>query len=197
MYLQAVKHLLFFLAISLFASACAPDVGSSHLSPPGTLQGLQERLSDNPAAPVSPESMEVFLRGLVRDPYQIRDLSTRDNAVSGRHTTSGELVMSGKSGAYIALVFHDLVADSAAYLQLYERFLEEAPPEMPKDMRWVERYGGFGWIWEEPGSDLHYLEAGLLDRLHIRIRSNLPDAAGVLMELAKRNNWDQMLVQFP
>lgn len=111
--------------------------------------------------------------------------------INGQPVTEGKLVGVNKDG-YVAMVITDYAADSSAFLNLYRRYLWESPAEPSPGLDWVKEYGGFAWIWKEDGSDIQYLEAGILDRFHLRVRSNLPDSDSLLQEVAASHRWQSI-----
>ncbi len=118
----------------------------------------------------------------------LREAWARQLDIEGFQWCEGQMVATTGQG-YLAVIASDLAADSGAYLHLYQRYLAEAPAESDPELDWVMQAGGFAWIWQEAGSDIHYLEAGLHDRLHLRVRSNLPNAPALIKEVAARADW--------
>lgn len=179
-----------YLIICLFLlTACSQKEADLRQGPPETIGILQQRFESTP--PVSSSQLEGWLQAQIPTGTSAQELSATCFTIHGIPRTEGEVVWSDESG-YVALLVTDYSADSLSYLQLYQRFLTESPAEADPELSWAGDMQGFAWNWQEPGTPIHYLEAGLFDRFHIRLRSNFPHGNAFLKELAKEKNWNQI-----
>lgn len=120
--------------------------------------------------------------------YEVQEIKASSVVIDGIPITEGRLVCTNQDG-YLTFLVTDYIQDSLSYIQLYRRYLDEAPVEPSASLSWTAAYGGFGWMWSEPGTDIHYLEAGILDRFHVRIRSNSVSANSLLSRMGREKNW--------
>lgn len=121
----------------------------------------------------------------------VQELSATSFTIAGIPRTEGEVVWADESG-YVALLITDYAADSLSYLELYKRYLAESPAEADPQLSWAGKMQGFAWIWQEAGTPIQYLEAGIFDRFHIRLRSNFPEGDTFLKRLAAEKNWNRI-----
>ncbi len=174
--------------MALLVSACLPEGGDERFSSPTSLAELNARLSRQHGNPISPEKIESFLSSIVPHTFHLKEQSSSTLYMGGKPVSRARIVATNEEG-YLAVVVHDYVADSISYLRLYQRYLQDSPPEPPASLAWAGDYGGFAWIWQEAGTDIHYLEAGLFDRYHVQVRSNLTDAASVFHSISHHDWW--------
>lgn len=141
--------------------------------------------------PIEASVLEAWMLREVPSGYEVREVKASSVVIDGIPITEGRLVCTNEEG-YLTFLLTDYIQDSLSYLQLYHRYLEEAPVEPPVSLSWVADYGGFGWMWSETGTDIQYLEAGIFDRFHLRIRSNQPAANTFLSTLGREKNWREI-----
>lgn len=188
-----LQYLFILLLSSLLAcESVSQDVGSA----PRSLSHLSQRLAEHVESPVEAGRLESWMIAEVPEGYEIQEVKASSVIIEGIPLTEGRMVCTNENG-YVTFLVTDYVQDSLSYLQVYRRYLEEAPAEIPASLTWTVDYNGFGWMWTEPGTDIHYLEAGILDRFHLRIRSNQPSAASLLAKLGKEKNWKGVFLSVP
>ena len=180
-YLGRVNRPLLILLLTLLACESVPSA-----SPPEGLPDLRERFAQG--QPVPANRLETWLEGLCPPGMVLREAWAREVNLEGVRLCEGQMVATSEQG-YLAVIASDLAADSSAYLHLYRRYLAEAPAEPDPQLSWARHNGGFAWIWRETGTDIHYLEAGMHDRLHLRVRSNLPGAPALIRQVAANADW--------
>lgn len=182
------SNLLFLLLFLPGIFACESVSGHFVESAPTSLRDLSRRLATNHGMPVEASKLENWMLREIPAGYDVQEIKASSVVIAGVPITEGRLVCTNQEG-YLTFLVTDYIQDSLSYLQLYRRYLDEAPAESPASLRWTGEYGGFGWVWSEPGTDIHYLEAGILDRFHLRIRSNQPSANTLLSKVGRERNW--------
>lgn len=180
---------MYLLLILLTGLLSCDDVSDqSPASAPESIAHLSRRLAGNHEMPVEASVLESWMLGEVPAGYDVQEMKASSVVIDGIPITEGRLVCTNQDG-YLTLLVTDYIQDSLSYLQLYRRYLDEAPAEPPVSLSWTAEYGGFGWMWSEPGTDIQYLEAGILDRFHLRIRSNQVSANALLSKVGREKNW--------
>lgn len=172
------------LALSACESADSAPSSSVRYQPP-TLPQLQARMQLVHPVPLDAGQLEAWLPEKLAG-FELREREVTPLALGPVRELSARLVGVNAEGHYLALQLRDLAADSSTYLALFRRYLEEAPPETNLPATWLADNRGFGWIWQDPHSSLSYLEAGLWDRFHLRMRSNAPEAQALFRQMVQQ-----------
>jgi len=195
-YLRPVKPKYLFLILFSGLLSCDSVIDTAAVPAPKSMGDLSRRLAGRQGIPVEAAALESWMIAEVPPGYEIQEIKASSVIIGGIPITEGRLVCTNQNG-YLTLLLTDYIQDSLSYLQLYRRYLDEAPAEAPASLEWVGQYGGFGWLWSEPGTDIQYLEAGILDRFHLRIRSNQPSAGSLLRKIGREKNWKSIFASPP
>lgn len=188
LYLRTVKPSYLFLILFAGLLSCEPISDQSVESVPRSLTHLSQRLAVHRGMPVEASVLESWMLREVPSGYDVQEIKASSVVIDGIPITEGRLVCTNQEG-YLTFLVTDYIQDSLSYLQLYRRYLDEAPAEPSASLSWTATYGGFGWMWSEPGTDIQYLEAGIFDRFHVRIRSNQASANSLLSKVGREKNW--------
>ncbi len=180
---------LFVVAVALLR--CGSPTPPPALVAPQSVQQLTSRLSSDLPPSLSEETLLAMIPTAMRG-FEIKERKVRKMTIDGRDILEAQLVGVQPGGKYMACLLTDYGADSLSYLYLYRRYLQESPAESFAGSRWAQTWGGFAWYWSESGSEIYYLEAGLLDRYHLRLRSNVPDSWPEMERMATSFPWDKL-----
>lgn len=124
--------------------------------------------------------------------FQTRDLRSYGLYEQGTYWSEAHAVYFQADRSFVEVFLTDLAADSHTFLKCFASY-EEALSSSTFPKVWPEEeYGVFAWEWIDKRSQLHYLEAGIQNRYHLIIRTNLPESGKVLESTWSKIAWKKL-----
>lgn len=176
----------------LILQACQPDNtgNSENLSfQPPTAEQIQAGITSNTSAILLPDSLLAEILPTLFAPYT--EKTSENTSFSGQKLgfSQARAVYHTQDGFYLAAALADYAADPKAFLHLFQQHqqIREAVPPAVKGRQLSAPYPDtFVWAWEDEQTGVHYLEAGLYYRFHLRLSTNQSQAIVALEEALVR-----------
>lgn len=194
-----VQSLYFWLGlIAVLGLACQPDARygqEAALYEAPSLDEVQAGLLSNDTTTLLPDSLLAELLPSVFPPYQ--DKQEESTSFLGKQLgfSRARAVYLMENQHYLAAELSDYAHDAQAFLHLYDQFVRipQSTPPVTNTRQIPAPYPDvFIWNWQDAQTGVHYLEAGIFFRFHLRLSTDRPIGKVALDDAFKRLDWSYL-----
>lgn len=183
------------LIISFMFSACLPAEEERPTEDQWSQDLVKQALASRKARADTLPHLHLELREILPAAwgnFQTRELQSYGLYEQQTFWSEAHAVYFQADRSFVEIYLTDLAADSKAFLNIYAHYEEAINSSSNKEV-WPENEAEvFAWEWIDKRSQLHYLEAGILNRYHLIIRTDLPESKKILESSWAKIAWKKL-----
>jgi hypothetical protein len=202
-FLGMTKGKYFWLGlIVVLIGGCQPDARDGHEAAfyeAPSLDQVQAGLLSHDTTSLLPDSVLASLLPSVFPPYESKQEESTSFLGKQLGFSRARAVYLMENQHYLAAELSDYAHDAQAFLHLYDQFVRipQSTPPVINALQVPAPYPDvFLWHWQDAQTEVHYLEAGIFFRFHLRLSTDRPIGKLALEDAFKRLDWS-FLRQLP